>query len=249
VFDELVGDMVRRGFRSQFPIITHNGKIIAGVHRARACVKAGVDPVYQQFDGKQEDVERFIIQADLCRRHLKPEQRRDELKKLLKKNPEQSDRTIAAMAGVSPTTVGSARRELGSNVQVGHKGRVEKSGRRARGRKPGSAGPAEPNNPPEAMPPEVIEKPTGGAPESVKESPEELPACAAGAWWEQDDQAIAQSMASHMSRNRIWEIAGLASKLKDQIEPLVVVVEEENDYPPAPRRRRPNAQDRGNLLG
>jgi hypothetical protein len=141
VFDELVGDMVRRGFRKQFPIITHNGKIIEGVNRARACVKAGVEPVYQQFDGKDEDVERFIIQANLCRRHLKPEQRRDLLKKLLRMNPEQSDRAIATMAKVSPTTVGSVRRELGSNVQVGHKDRIEKSGRRACGRRPGSSKP------------------------------------------------------------------------------------------------------------
>jgi hypothetical protein len=138
VFDELVGDMKRRGFRPQFPIITHNGKIIEGVSRARTSVKAGVEPVYQQFDGKDEDVDRFIIQANLCRRHLKPEERRDLLKKLLKMSPEQSDRTIATMAKVSPTTVGSVRRELGSNVQVGHKDRVEKSGRKARGRKPGS---------------------------------------------------------------------------------------------------------------
>ena len=46
VFDELVGDMKRRGFRPQFPIIVHNGKIIDGVNRARASVKAGVEPVY-----------------------------------------------------------------------------------------------------------------------------------------------------------------------------------------------------------
>ena len=141
VFDELVGDMKRRGFRPQFPIIVHNGKIIDGVNRARASVKAGVEPVYQQFDGKDEDVDRFIIQANLCRRHLKPEEKRALLKKLLKVSPEQSDRTIATMANVSPTTVGSVRRELGSNVQVGHKDRVEKSGRKARGRKPGSGKP------------------------------------------------------------------------------------------------------------
>jgi hypothetical protein len=141
VFDELVGDMKRRGFRPQFPIIVHNGKIIDGVNRARASVKAGVEPVYQQFDGKDEDVDRFIIQANLCRRHLKPEEKRALLKKLLKVSPKQSDRTIATMANVSPTTVGSVRRELGSNVQVGHKDRVEKSGRKARGRKPGSGKP------------------------------------------------------------------------------------------------------------
>jgi hypothetical protein len=141
VFDELVGDMVRRGFRPQFPIITHNGKIIEGVNRARACVKAGVEPVYQQFDRNDEDVERFIIQANLCRRHLKPEDRRKYLKKLIGMNPEMSDRAIATIANVSPTTVGSVRQELGSNVQVGHKGRVEKSGRAARGRKPGSPNP------------------------------------------------------------------------------------------------------------
>jgi hypothetical protein len=270
VFDELVGDMQRRGFRPEFPIITHNGKIISGVHRARACVKAGVEPVYLQFDGNDEDVERFIIQAEFCRRHLSPQERRNELKKLLNIYPGLSDRTIATMANVSPTTVGKVR----STVQPGQLGkRIGKDGKARR--QPSKPTPkpepveitlttaeyndlpavepmpvplkSEPaaqvialrsDSPPDAIAPEVIEEPTGGAPEPVKESPEELPACAAGAWWEQDDETIAQTMASHMSCDRIWEIAHRASALREKVEPLVG--KDSNDDPPPPRgRRRP----------
>jgi hypothetical protein len=147
VFNELVGDMMRRGFRPEFPIITHNGKIIAGVHRARAAVKAGVEPVYQTFDGEDEDVGRFIIQADLCRRHLNPKERREEQKKLLKMYPEWTNRAISKVTGFDDKTVDRDRKELEANAEIPHKARVEKSGRKARGRKPGSGGKSPPKPP------------------------------------------------------------------------------------------------------
>jgi hypothetical protein len=116
--------------------VVHGGKIIDGRNRALACEKAGVEPNYLPFDGADEEVGRFIISMNIHRRHLTASQKRDLLKKLLKMSPEQSDRTIATIAKVSPTTVGEVRRE--ANVQTGHKERIEKSGRKARGRKPGS---------------------------------------------------------------------------------------------------------------
>jgi hypothetical protein len=131
-FDELVGDIKRRGLLD--PIDIYNGKIIDGRNRARACENAGIEPQYKEFQGKDDDVTRYIISKNIHRRHLKPEQRRETLKRLLRMYPEQSDRAIAAIAKVSPTTVGTVR----ANVQTGHKDRVEKFGRKARGRKPGS---------------------------------------------------------------------------------------------------------------
>jgi ParB-like chromosome segregation protein Spo0J len=101
------------------------------------------------------------------RRHLNQEQKRGVIAKLLKAKPELSDREIAKMVGVDHKTVAAVRREANgeiphkpeqreadgpldhkpkrneteANGKVFHKpevARVEASGRRARGRKPGT---------------------------------------------------------------------------------------------------------------
>jgi ParB-like nuclease family protein len=58
-FKELVGDIQRRGLR--VPITAHKGSVIDGRNRALACARAGVEPRYQEFDGSEEDVARFIV--------------------------------------------------------------------------------------------------------------------------------------------------------------------------------------------
>jgi hypothetical protein len=128
-FNELVADIQRRGLR--YPIITHKGTIIDGRNRALACAKAGVTPRYQEFDGSDEDVVRFIISSNVHRRHLTAEQRREKLVKLLKLHPEQSDRVLAAETGFSHTTVQKARKKAtGNRLPVGK--RVGKDGKARR---------------------------------------------------------------------------------------------------------------------
>ena len=70
-FDELVGDIKRRGLR--IPIVTHKGQIVDGRNRARACAQAGVPLRYQEFDGSDEEVDRYIISMNIHRRHLTPD--------------------------------------------------------------------------------------------------------------------------------------------------------------------------------
>jgi ParB-like chromosome segregation protein Spo0J len=115
-FDELVGDIGRRGLRVS--ITTHKGQIIDGRNRYLACLKAGVEPKFVEFEGKDEEVTRFIISMNIHRRDLKPEERRELLKKLLKMNPEKSNRAIAAEIGVDEITVRRARRPTATNVAV-----------------------------------------------------------------------------------------------------------------------------------
>jgi hypothetical protein len=55
------------------------------------------------------------VSLNIHRRHLTAEQRRELIGKLLKANPEKSDRSIAKLAKTSPTTVGTVR----STVQTG----------------------------------------------------------------------------------------------------------------------------------
>lgn len=54
----------------------------------------------------------FVLSVNVHRRHLKPEQKRELIAKVLKAKPERSDRQIAEQIKVSPTTVGSVRAEL-----------------------------------------------------------------------------------------------------------------------------------------
>jgi hypothetical protein len=115
-FDELVGNIKRRGLH--FPITIFDNQIIDGRNRDRACLKAGVEPRYVAFAGKAEDIPRFIISANIHRRHLKPQQRRELLKKLINLHPELSNRAIADMAHVSHATVGAVRTEMQSTGQI-----------------------------------------------------------------------------------------------------------------------------------
>jgi hypothetical protein len=115
-FDELVGDIKRRGLL--FPITTFEGQIIDGRNRAHACEKAGVEPRYALFQGSKEDIPRFIISANIHRRHLKPEQRRDLIKAILKLNPEASDRTVGTMAKADHKTVATVRKEQEATGEI-----------------------------------------------------------------------------------------------------------------------------------
>jgi hypothetical protein len=117
-FDELVGDMKRRGFRPQFPIVTFEDRILDSRNRARAADKASVEPNYTEFQGKAEDIERFIIQANIHRRHLTVGQRRDLLKKLLKLTPEQSDRSLGRMTKLDGKTVALERRKMQATAEI-----------------------------------------------------------------------------------------------------------------------------------
>lgn len=69
-FDALVADIKTNGLRE--PIIVHDGMILDGGNRYRACIQAGVAPRTRQFDGKS--IVGFVLSANLHRRHLTPGQ-------------------------------------------------------------------------------------------------------------------------------------------------------------------------------
>ena len=122
-FDELVADIKKHGLRVPIttfrePIPRPDGSIciyemrtliVDGRNRARACAKAGVTPRYEEFDGDADEVVRFIISANIHRRHLTVDDRRKYLKLLIEWKPEKSNRTLAAETGVSEPTVRRAR--------------------------------------------------------------------------------------------------------------------------------------------
>ena len=63
-------DIKANGLRQ--PIILHKGMILDGGNRYRACVDAGVEPKFVEFDG--ENIVSFVLSANLHRRHLSPGQ-------------------------------------------------------------------------------------------------------------------------------------------------------------------------------
>lgn len=70
-FEELVKDIKENGL--QQPIWTYQGKIIDGRNRYRACMRAGIEPRFQEWDGKGSLVA-FSVSLNVKRRHLTPSQ-------------------------------------------------------------------------------------------------------------------------------------------------------------------------------
>ena len=65
-FDALREDIKTNGLRQA--IVLHDGMILDGGNRYRACVEAGVEPAYVNFDGG--NLVAFVLSANLHRRHM-----------------------------------------------------------------------------------------------------------------------------------------------------------------------------------
>lgn len=65
-FDNLVADIKAHGLRQ--PIVLHQGMVLDGGNRYRACEAANVKPHFVEFDG--ENIVSFVLSANLHRRHM-----------------------------------------------------------------------------------------------------------------------------------------------------------------------------------
>ena len=65
-FDTLRDDIKVNGLRS--PIVLHEGMILDGGNRYRACLEAGIEPEFITFDGG--NLVSFVLSANLHRRHM-----------------------------------------------------------------------------------------------------------------------------------------------------------------------------------
>jgi hypothetical protein len=79
----------------------------------------------------------FALSINLRRRHVTNEVKRVIIKKVIEAQPNLTDNAIAKMAGVSDKTVNSVRKELNGNSEFRISDRIEVTGRKARGCKPG----------------------------------------------------------------------------------------------------------------
>jgi len=65
-FAALVSDIKANGLQS--PIVIHDGMILDGGNRYRACVEAGIEPEFREFAG--DSIIAFVLSANLHRRHM-----------------------------------------------------------------------------------------------------------------------------------------------------------------------------------
>jgi hypothetical protein len=138
-FDELVADIRRNGL--EFPIATFDGKIIDGRNRALACQRAHQNLFYEEYTSfhfpDEAALRAFIISANIHRRHLTPEQRRELIAKLLKADPGKSNRQIAETVKADHKTVGAVRQEQEARGEIPHvEKRIDTKGREQPASKP-----------------------------------------------------------------------------------------------------------------
>jgi hypothetical protein len=113
-FDALVADIKTNALRTK--ITLYEGKILDGRNRYRAMLAAGHTPSSGHFY-KYKSVAPgdtpldYVIRANLHRRHLTADQKRDLLVKLVAAQPEKSDRAIAGEAKVDHHQIRRARKK------------------------------------------------------------------------------------------------------------------------------------------
>lgn len=110
----LVSDITANGLIE--PITVLDGMILDGRNRYHACIAAQVEPAFTPFSG--DDPAAYVVSANLHRRHLSQEQKRDLIANLVKAQPEKSDRQIAKAAKVDHKTVGAARSALEATGEI-----------------------------------------------------------------------------------------------------------------------------------
>jgi hypothetical protein len=110
-FKALVEDIKKNGVLE--PIVLHEGKILDGRHRYKACKQLGIKIKWISTYGGQNggDPLAYILSKNLHRRHLTKEQQREVIVGALKAHPEKSDRQQAKALKVSDKTVAKVRKE------------------------------------------------------------------------------------------------------------------------------------------
>jgi ParB-like chromosome segregation protein Spo0J len=71
-FAELVDDIRENGLRE--PIIVHEGQVLDGRNRYRACLELGIEPIIKPWDQRGSELS-YVISKNLRRRHLSESQR------------------------------------------------------------------------------------------------------------------------------------------------------------------------------
>jgi hypothetical protein len=74
-FDDLVEDIQKHGLQEAIWTLGDTGEVLDGRNRYRACVEAGVEPVFRSWEGDPDEAVHFVVSQNLQRRHLSNGQR------------------------------------------------------------------------------------------------------------------------------------------------------------------------------
>ena len=115
-FENLVEDIKAHGLRE--PIWLYQGMILDGRNRYRACLKAGIEPKFRQYDPVvQSDPVAFVISVNANRRNLDLNAKKGVAAKMIRRDPNSSDRSIAKAVGLDNKTVGKVRERLATELK------------------------------------------------------------------------------------------------------------------------------------
>jgi ParB-like chromosome segregation protein Spo0J len=132
--ENLVADIRANGLLQ--PIVLYQGKILDGNNRWQVLqiLKTAVGS-FVEFVGTDAQAQAYVISANIHRRHLSSDQRREIIATLLKADPTKSDRQIADTAKASHHTVSDVRSELETTGQVAQLDKTTGADGKARKRK------------------------------------------------------------------------------------------------------------------
>lgn len=112
-FLELKADIKARGV--MVPVeYDESGNVLDGHHRVKACKELGIKewPSVVRLGMDAQAKTLHAIKLNCARRHMTTAGKQTAIQKALQAAPEKSDRQLAKAIGVSPTTVGTARKDL-----------------------------------------------------------------------------------------------------------------------------------------
>ncbi len=127
-FAALRDDIAERGV--MVPVeVDDEGRVLDGHHRARACEELGFDyPVVVRSGLTETEKRRHARRANLLRRHLSRQQRRQVIADVIADEPELTNRAVARLVGCSHNTVQQVRDHGRGGGQVDHQDLVEHDG-------------------------------------------------------------------------------------------------------------------------
>jgi ParB-like chromosome segregation protein Spo0J len=135
-FKELTEDIGQRGLMQS--VLLYQGKILDGNHRYRACETVKKPAHFTEFEGTDAEAKAIVISANIHRRHLTPEKRREIIEVLIKADPAKSNRQIGKTAKVDHKTVGAVREGMEERGEIPHvETRTDSTGRNQPAKKGG----------------------------------------------------------------------------------------------------------------
>jgi hypothetical protein len=119
-------DIKKNGLKARAALVQQDGEwlLLDGRNRLDAMEEVGIDVeiddrTFMRLPAGTDPVA-YVMSANIHRRHLKPEEKRDLIGKLLKLQPEKSNRQIAATAKAHHQTVAAVRAEKEARGEIRH---------------------------------------------------------------------------------------------------------------------------------